>query len=112
MTETKAVEMLHEGLRKIPAVATLPTDEFQSLAAAVYDELELRVGTALSEGLSEAQLSEFEALLDYQENHPEIEGVGPALAWLQDIRPNYQVIVTENTELLLAETAAHFTTPH
>ena len=42
----------------------LPDDQKQPFLQHVYEELELRVGTRLSDGLSEAQLEEFEKIID------------------------------------------------
>jgi hypothetical protein len=48
----------------------------------VYEELELRVGTRLSDGMSDAQLQEFEAIIDRKLDI--IDG------WLAQFVPNYQ----------------------
>lgn len=48
----------------------------------VYEELELRVGTRLSDGMSDAQLEEFEAIIDRK-----MEIVD---AWLTQHAQNYQ----------------------
>ena len=42
----------------------LPDDQKQAFLAYFREQLELRVGTKLSEGLSDQQLSEFEAFID------------------------------------------------
>lgn len=42
----------------------LPPEQKQAFLEHVYSQLELRVGTRLSEGLSDAQLSEFESFID------------------------------------------------
>lgn len=42
----------------------LPDDQKQAFLAYFREQLELRVGTKLSEGLSDAQLAEFEAFID------------------------------------------------
>lgn len=42
----------------------LPAEQRKAFLEHVYSQLELRVGTRLSEGLSEAQLSEFESFVD------------------------------------------------
>lgn len=109
MTENKAGTDLYTELRKIPAIAALPTDEFAALASTVYRELELRVGTALSAGLSDAQLAEFETLITYEQAHPEIAGQGLGVSWLVRNHPNYREIVLGTTTAVLAETAEYFT---
>lgn len=42
----------------------LPEDQKKPFLQHIYDELELRVGTKLSEGMSDGQLEEFEAIID------------------------------------------------
>ncbi len=42
----------------------LPEDQKQAFKEHIYSELELRVGVRLSDGLSDAQLSEFESFVD------------------------------------------------
>ncbi len=48
-------------------LANLPEDQKQAFLQHIYQELELRVGTKLSEGLSEQQMGEFEAFVDQDE---------------------------------------------
>lgn len=45
-------------------LGAMPVDQRKVFLEHVYSQLELRVGTRLSEGLSEAQLSEFESFVD------------------------------------------------
>ncbi len=42
----------------------MPDDQKQAFLQHIYEELELRVGTRLSEGLSDQQLEEFEKIID------------------------------------------------
>jgi len=42
----------------------MPADQKQAFLQHIYNELELRVGTKLSEGLSDDQMGEFEAFID------------------------------------------------
>ncbi len=49
-------------------LADLPDDQKQAFLQHIYEELELRVGTKLSEGLSEQQMGEFEAFVDQNED--------------------------------------------
>lgn len=42
----------------------MPADQKQAFLQHIYSELELRVGTKLSEGLSDDQMAEFEAFID------------------------------------------------
>lgn len=55
--------------------------EKQPFLQHIYQELELRVGTKLSEGMNDAQLGEFEAIIDRK-----MEIVDP---WLTQFVPNY-----------------------
>ncbi len=45
----------------------LPEEQKQAFLQHIYSELELRVGTRLSDGLSDAQLEEFEKIIDRNE---------------------------------------------
>lgn len=60
----------------------LPDDQKQAFLAYFREQLELRVGTKLSEGLSDAQLDEFESFIDRDE-----EKVN---AWIAANVPNYE----------------------
>ena len=59
----------------------MPEAEKQAFLQHIYQELELRVGTRLSEGMSDAQLAQFEAIIDRK-----MEVVDP---WLAQFVPNY-----------------------
>lgn len=59
----------------------LPEEQKQAFLQHIYEELELRVGTKLSEGLSDAQLEEFESIIDRKQ-----EAIA---AWLAQYTPNY-----------------------
>ncbi len=63
-------------------LANLPEDQKQPFLQHVYDELELRVGTRLSDGMSDAQLQEFESIIDRK-----MEVVD---SWLAQNFQNYQ----------------------
>lgn len=59
----------------------LPAEQKQAFLQHIYEELELRVGTKLSDGLSDAQLEEFEAIIDRKDD--------AVVAWLSQHAPNY-----------------------
>ena len=59
----------------------LPDDQKKSFLQYIYDELELRVGTKLSDGMSDEQLEEFESIIDRKD---EI-----IVTWLNENAPNY-----------------------
>lgn len=46
----------------------LPEEQRQAFLQHIYEELELRVGTQLSDGMSDDQLEEFEAIIDKDES--------------------------------------------
>lgn len=60
----------------------LPADQKQAFLDHIYSQLELRVGTRLSDGLSDAQLAEFEAFVERDD-----EKVN---AWLYANAPDYE----------------------
>lgn len=59
----------------------LPEDQKQAFLQHIYSELELRVGTKLSEGLSDDQMAEFEAFIDRDAEKVE--------QWFSAQLPNY-----------------------
>ncbi len=60
----------------------LPEDQRQAFLSYFREQLELRVGTKLSEGLSDAQLDEFESFMDRDEVK--------VTTWLSANVPEYQ----------------------
>lgn len=48
-------------------LAAMPAGQKQAFLQTIYEELEMRVGVKLSEGLSEAQMGEFEAFINRDE---------------------------------------------
>lgn len=59
----------------------LPDEQKQAFLEHVYNQLELRVGTRLSEGLSDDQLAEFESFVDRDD--------AKVKAWISANTPNY-----------------------
>lgn len=87
----------------------MPEDQKQAFLAHIYNELELRVGVRLSEGLSDEQLAEFESFVD--RNDEKVQ------AWVAANSPDYmndgvyqqlKANAPENTDngMLLAEYAS------
>jgi len=70
----------------------LPEDQKKPFLQHIYDQLEGRVGTRLSEGMTDQQLDEFEAIIDRRD-----EIIQP---WLQQNAPQYQ---TEESFLRLQQ---------
>lgn len=60
----------------------LPEEQKQEFLAYFREQLELRVGTKLSEGLTDAQLDEFESFMDRDE--------AKVTGWLEANVPEYQ----------------------
>lgn len=59
----------------------LPEEQKKAFLQHIYDELELRVGAKLSEGLTEEQLTEFEGFVNQDSEK--------VTAWLNANAPNY-----------------------
>lgn len=77
-------------------LGTLPADEKKKMLDHIYETLEMRVGMQLASGMSDAQLDEFEAFI----NNNDEEG---ALRWLETNFPNYKQVVAEELEKLKTE---------
>lgn len=60
---------------------SMPAEQKDAFLRHIYDELELRVGTRLSEGLTEEQLSEFEKIIDREQ--------GVIQEWVRKHAPDY-----------------------
>lgn len=55
---------LDDNFLKEVGLDSLPDEQKQAFLQHVYSELELRVGTQLSSGMTDAQLDEFEKIID------------------------------------------------
>lgn len=62
-------------------LADLPEEQRKPFLQHVYDQLEYRVGIRLSEGMSDAQLEEFEAIIDKKQEVVD--------AWINQFVPTY-----------------------
>lgn len=69
-----------EFLRTL-GLGDLPPEDRGTLLRLLYEELELRVGTTLAEGLSDADLDEYESLVEHE--------LGAGTTWLQANDPGY-----------------------
>lgn len=78
----------------------MPDEQKKAFLQHLYEELELRVGTRLSEGMSDEQLGDFEKLIDADDQ-------AGALKWLETNRPNYKQVVAEELDKLKNEVAAN-----
>lgn len=62
-------------------LSDLPEDQKKPFLQHIYDELELRVGTRLSDGMTDLQLAEFESIIDHKDD--------TITAWLTQNVPDY-----------------------
>lgn len=72
-----------------------------ALLRALNDELELRVGSDLADGLSDKDISDFEEIMCYIEKRDLQPEDDPAVAWLKLVRPNYRTVVIGQLRQLL-----------
>lgn len=63
-------------------LGAMPQDQRKPFLQYIYNELELRVGTRLSEGMSDEQLAEFESIIDKKD-----EVITP---WIERHAPNFR----------------------
>ena len=59
----------------------LPEEQKKPFLQHIYDELELRVGTKLSDGMNDGQLEEFESIIDRKDD--------VVVEWLAKYAPDY-----------------------
>src|SRR5476651_1564552 len=90
---------LDDNLLQELGLGSLPPAEKNKMLAHIYETLELRVGMKLAEQMSDAQLDEFEAFIDKNDE----EG---ALKWLETNFPDYKKVVAEELEKLKSEIKA------
>jgi len=60
----------------------MPEEQKKPFLQHIYDELELRVGTELSNGMSDSQLEEFESIIDRKDD--------TVVTWLEKFAPDYK----------------------
>lgn len=77
----------------------MPKDQKEMFLEHLLEELELRVGTRLSDGMSDDKLAEFENLIEGRDEKG-------ALSWLETHRPDYKTVVSEELEKLKKEVLA------
>lgn len=94
---------LDEQFLEAVGLGALAPEAGGSLLTTLYKELELRVGRALAEMLSDEQLEEFEEFEEFFDNDDESGG----LVWLQTCLPGYRDTVFEEFGRLRDEVAAH-----
>ena len=77
-------------------LGSLPPAEKNKMLAHIYETLELRVGMKLAEQMTDAQLDEFEAFIDKNDEPG-------ALKWLETNFPDYKKVVADELEKLKTE---------
>ncbi len=75
----------------------MPEGEKQKFLDYIQEELEVRIGERISRGLTEAQLNEFDQIIDQTETRK----------WLEQNRPDYREIVTRTIEEMKSEIRAN-----
>ena len=90
---------LDDNLLQQLGLGSLPPAEKNKMLAHIYETLELRVGMKLAEQMSDAQLDEFEAFIDKNDE-------AGALKWLETNFPDYKQVVANELEKLKTEIKA------
>ena len=90
---------LDDNLLQELGLGTLPAEEKNKMLAHIYETLELRVGMKLAEQMTDAQLDEFEAFIDKNDE-------AGALKWLETNFPDYKQVVADELEKLKSEIKA------
>lgn len=80
-------------------LAALPADDKKPMLQHIYSTLEMNVGMRLAENMTDAQLDEFEALMNANDE-------AGALRWLETNVPNYREVVAEELEKLKKDITA------
>ena len=90
---------LDDNLLQELGLGSLPPAEKNKMLAHIYETLELRVGMKLAEQMSDAQLDEFEAFIDKNDEPG-------ALKWLETNFPDYKQVVADELDKLKGEIKA------
>lgn len=90
---------LDDNLLQELGLGSLPPAEKNKMLAHIYETLELRVGMKLAEQMTDAQLDEFEAYIDKNDE-------AGALKWLETNFPDYKKVVADELEKLKVEIKA------
>jgi hypothetical protein len=74
----------------------LPTDDADALLKHIYESLEMRVGIALADEMSNKQLEEFEVFFESKDD-------AGAFAWLESSFPDYKLLVQGKFDLVVQQ---------
>jgi uncharacterized protein DUF5663 len=96
---------LDDNLLNELGLASLPAHEKRALLGHIYNTLQLRVGTILSEQMTQQQLAEFDELIAGAGGVPDPKNpaAAKAMKWLQTHFPNYIKVVEAEMNKLKAE---------
>lgn len=99
---------LDDNLLRELGLGDLPPQEKNRMLQHIYETLEMRVGMKLAEGMSNAQLDEFEKLMPLQTDTEEMrkQKEQDALRWLETNFPNYKQVVADELDKLKTEIKA------
>ena len=75
----------------------MPEEQKKAFLDYIQEELEVKIGEKISEGMTEEQLSEFDAIEDQE----------LAVQWLEKNRPDYKEVVARVTDELKSEIIAN-----
>lgn len=89
------MEINDDFLREV-GLSAMPDDQKESFLAYIEEELEVRIGGKISEGIPEEELKKFEAMDDID-----------ALLWLKENKPDFANIVDKTIDEIKAEVAAN-----
>lgn len=87
---------LNDDFLKEVGLSAMPDEQKASFLSYVEEELEVRIGEKISEGVSEEELKKFEAMDDID-----------ALLWLKENKPDFANIVDKTIDELKAEIASN-----
>lgn len=87
---------INDDLLNRCGLVTLIPDERGPLLRSLYTELEMRVGSAVADGLNDAELEEFEHIFEAKDHDA-------ASAWLAAHRPHYPQLAADHAAALEAE---------
>lgn len=78
-------------------LSAMPEEQKPQFLAYLQEELEVRIGERISDGVPEVKLNEFDMITDRDE----------AAKWLKENRPDYREIVDRTIEEMKAEVLAN-----
>jgi hypothetical protein len=90
---------LDEAFLESVGLGGMPDEQKQPFLEYLYEQLEINVGAKLSEGMSDAQLTEFQRIAESRDDQA-------AVTWLETHRPQYRNVVADELDKLKKELIA------